>query len=187
MLSHPQLQLLPLISAIASLRVRGSLRKPPRTHDVTVIAPAFFTPLSVMQVCSASMTTITPSGFKPSYSVFAICEHHLAPFVGRCHIAYIPKDGRILGLSKLARLSETFARRLQVQERLTSQIANTLFEGLKPLGVMVVIEAEHTCMTLRGVKKAGAVTVTSCVLGGFRKDPRTRSEAMALIKGNSWS
>jgi GTP cyclohydrolase I len=120
-------------------------------------------------------------------TIASICEHHLAPFVGRCHIAYIPKDGRILGLSKLARLSETFARRLQVQERLTSQIANTLFEGLKPLGVMVVIEAEHTCMTLRGVKKAGAVTVTSCVLGGFRKDPRTRSEAMALIKGNSWS
>jgi GTP cyclohydrolase IA len=120
-------------------------------------------------------------------NIASICEHHLAPFVGKCHIAYIPKDGRILGLSKLARLSETFARRLQVQERLTSQIANTLYEGLKPLGVMVVIEAEHTCMTLRGVKKPGAITVTSCVLGGFRKDSRTRSEAMALIKGNSWS
>jgi GTP cyclohydrolase I len=120
-------------------------------------------------------------------NIASVCEHHLAPFVGKCHIAYIPKDGRILGLSKLARLSETFARRLQVQERLTSQIANTLYEGLKPLGVMVVIEAEHTCMTLRGVKKPGAITVTSCVLGGFRKDSRTRSEAMALIKGNSWS
>ncbi len=118
-------------------------------------------------------------------NIASVCEHHLAPFVGKCHIAYIPKGGRILGLSKLARLSETFARRLQVQERLTSQIANTLYEGLKPLGVMVVIEAEHTCMTLRGVKKPGAITVTSCVLGGFRKDPRTRAEAMALIKGNS--
>ncbi len=117
-------------------------------------------------------------------SIASVCEHHLAPFVGRCHIAYIPKNGRILGLSKLARLAETFARRLQVQERLTSQIANTLYEALKPLGVMVVIEAEHTCMTLRGVKKPGAITVTSCVLGGFRKDPRTRAEAMALIKGN---
>ena len=113
----------------------------------------------------------------------SICEHHLAPFVGRCHIAYIPKDGRIVGLSKLARLAEVFARRLQVQERLTSEIANTLYEGLKPLGVMVVIEAEHTCMTLRGVKKPGALTITSTVLGGFRKDPRTRAEAMALIKG----
>jgi GTP cyclohydrolase I len=117
-------------------------------------------------------------------SIASVCEHHLAPFVGRCHIAYIPKNGRIVGLSKLARLAESYARRLQVQERLTSSIANTLYEELKPLGVMVVIEAEHTCMTLRGVRKPGAITVTSCVLGGFRKDPRTRAEAMALIKGN---
>jgi len=117
-------------------------------------------------------------------SIASICEHHLAPFVGRCHIAYIPKNGRILGLSKLARLAETFARRLQVQERLTTEIAHTLYEGLKPLGVMVVIEAEHTCMTLRGVRKPGAITVTSAVLGGFRSDSRTRAEAMALIKGN---
>jgi GTP cyclohydrolase IA len=116
-------------------------------------------------------------------SIASLCEHHMAPFVGKCHIAYIPKDGKILGVSKLARLAETFARRLQLQERLTSEIANTLFELLKPLGVMVVIEAEHTCMTLRGVKKSGAKTVTSAVLGGFRKDPRTRAEAMALITG----
>ena len=116
-------------------------------------------------------------------SIASLCEHHLAPFVGKCHIAYIPKNGNILGVSKLARLAETFARRLQLQERLTSEIANTLFDQLQPLGVMVVIEAEHTCMTLRGVKKPGATTVTSAVLGGFRKDPRTRAEAMALITG----
>jgi GTP cyclohydrolase IA len=116
-------------------------------------------------------------------AIASVCEHHLAPFTGKCHIAYIPKGGRIVGLSKLARISEIFARRLQVQERLTQQIANTLFEGIQPLGVMVVIEAEHTCMTLRGVKKSGAKTVTSCVLGGFRSDPRTRAEAMSLIKG----
>ncbi|MBA3322100.1 MAG: GTP cyclohydrolase I FolE [Pyrinomonadaceae bacterium] len=117
--------------------------------------------------------------------IASICEHHLAPFVGRCHIAYIPKDGRILGLSKLARLADTFARRLQVQERLTSEIADTLYHGLKPVGVMVVLEAEHTCMTLRGVKKPGALTITSALRGGFRKDSRTRAEAMALIQGRS--
>ena len=118
-------------------------------------------------------------------SIASLCEHHLAPFVGKCHIAYIPKHGNMLGVSKLARLAETFARRLQLQERLTSEIANTLFQQLQPLGVMVVIEAEHTCMTLRGVKKPGAMTVTSAVLGGFRKDPRTRAEAMALITGKT--
>jgi len=116
-------------------------------------------------------------------SIASVCEHHLAPFVGKCHIAYIPKGGRIVGLSKLARIAEIFSRRLQVQERLTQQIANTLYDELKPLGVMVVVEAEHTCMTLRGVKKPGAITITSAVLGGFRRDSRTRAEAMSLIKG----
>ncbi len=116
-------------------------------------------------------------------SIASVCEHHLAPFVGKCHIAYIPKGGRIVGLSKLARIAEIFSHRLQVQERLTQQIANTLFDELEPLGVMVVVEAEHTCMTLRGVKKPGSKTITSAVLGGFRKDPRTRAEAMSLIKG----
>ena len=113
----------------------------------------------------------------------SVCEHHLAPFFGKCHIAYIPSGGRIVGLSKLARITDIFSKRLQVQERLTQQIAETLFENLKPLGVMVVMEAEHTCMTMRGVKKAGSKTITSAVLGGFRKDPRTRAEAMSLIKG----
>src|SRR4028119_1882792 len=115
--------------------------------------------------------------------IASVCEHHLAPFVGKVHIAYIPKDGRIVGLSKLARIAEIFARRLQVQERLTSQIANTLFTELQPLGVMVVIEAEHTCMTLRGVKKPGAITITSAFRGGFRKDRRPRAEARALVRG----
>jgi GTP cyclohydrolase I len=116
-------------------------------------------------------------------SIASVCEHHLAPFVGVVHIAYIPKGGRIVGLSKLARIAEIFSHRLQVQERLTQQIAQTLFDELQPLGVMVVMEAEHTCMTLRGVKKPGAKTITSSVLGGFRTDARTRAEAMSLIKG----
>ena len=116
-------------------------------------------------------------------SFSSVCEHHLAPFIGKCHIAYIPKDGRIVGLSKLARLVEVFSKRLQVQERLTQEIANALNDNLKPRGVMVVMEAEHTCMTMRGVKKAGAKTITSSVLGGFRSDARTRAEAMSLIKG----
>ncbi len=116
-------------------------------------------------------------------SFSSVCEHHLAPFIGKCHVAYIPKGGRIVGLSKLARIAETFSKRLQLQERLTQQIAQTLFDNLDPIGVMVVVEAEHTCMTIRGVKKPGAVTITSAVLGGFRKDSRTRAEAMSLIKG----
>lgn len=116
--------------------------------------------------------------------LYSMCEHHLLPFFGKAHVAYIPK-GNIIGLSKIPRIVEVFARRLQVQERLTSEIADTLYHGLKPVGVMVVVEAEHTCMTLRGVKKTGALTITSALRGGFRKDPRTRAEAMALIQGRS--
>jgi GTP cyclohydrolase I len=104
------------------------------------------------------------------------------PFHGLAHIAYIPNGGRILGLSKLARVVEAFARRPQIQERLTTQIAHVLEEGLEPKGVMVVIEAEHLCMSMRGIKKPGTTTVTSAVLGNFRRDPRTRAEAMAHIK-----
>ena len=113
--------------------------------------------------------------------LYSICEHHMVPFHGLAHIAYIPNGGRILGLSKLARVVEAFARRLQIQERLTTQIAELLDEGLRPKGVMVVIEAEHLCMSMRGVNKPGARTVTSVVRGNFRRDPRTRAEAMALI------
>jgi len=114
--------------------------------------------------------------------LYSVCEHHMVPFHGKAHIAYIPEGGRILGLSKLARIVDMYARRLQIQERLTTQIAELLDEGLKPKGVMVVIEAEHLCMSMRGIKKPGAVTVTSAVRGGFRRDPRTRAEAIALIE-----
>ncbi|MEE8545653.1 MAG: GTP cyclohydrolase I FolE [Alphaproteobacteria bacterium] len=108
------------------------------------------------------------------------CEHHLAPIVGRIHVAYLPEH-RVVGISKLARLVDAFARRLQIQEKLTAQIANTIHEVLEPKGVAVVIEATHQCMTTRGVHKPGAVMVTSRMLGTFRSDPKTRREVLAMI------
>jgi GTP cyclohydrolase I len=114
--------------------------------------------------------------------LYGACEHHLIPFAGRAHVAYIPgPDGRITGLSKIARLVEGFARRPQVQERLTTQIADALVEALRPDGVLVMIEAEHLCMSMRGVKKPGALTVTSAVRGLFKTNAATRAEAMSLI------
>lgn len=113
--------------------------------------------------------------------MYSMCEHHLLPFVGKAHIVYIPKDGKVIGLSKLARIVDNFARRPQIQERLTSQIADFLMENLDPLGVAVVIEAEHLCMTMRGARAAGAKTKTSALRGSMRSDARTRAEAMSLI------
>jgi GTP cyclohydrolase I len=116
--------------------------------------------------------------------LYSMCEHHLVPFMGRAHVAYIPgKHGRICGLSKLARVVDVFARRPQVQERMTSQIADTLVEHLDPQGVLVVIEAEHLCMSMRGVRKPGAITTTSAVRVIFASNIATRAEAMSLIKG----
>lgn len=112
----------------------------------------------------------------------SMCEHHLLPFTGKAHVAYIPRDGRITGLSKIARCVEGFAHRPQVQERLTSQIADAMDTALEPRGVLVVIEAEHSCMTLRGVKKPGSVTVTSAVRGTFKDDLKTREEGLRLLQ-----
>ena len=115
-------------------------------------------------------------------AVTSVCEHHLVPFAGRAHVAYIPgADGRITGLSKIARLVDGFAKRPQVQERLTTQIADALVEVLDPAGVLVMIEAEHFCMSMRGVKKPGSLTITSAVRGLFKTNAATRSEAMSLI------
>lgn len=113
--------------------------------------------------------------------LYSMCEHHMMPFIGKCHVAYIP-DGTITGLSKIARVVECFARRLQVQERLTTQIRDCLQDTLHPKGVAVVIEAEHTCMSMRGVQKADAITTTSAFSGIFLSDERTRNEFLQLIK-----
>jgi GTP cyclohydrolase IA len=115
--------------------------------------------------------------------LFSLCEHHLIPFIGKAHVAYIPNEqGQITGLSKLARVVDTLARRPQVQERLTTQIADAIGEALDPRGVLVVIEAEHLCMSMRGIRKPGSQTVTSAVRGQFRSSEATRAEAMGLIQ-----
>lgn len=117
--------------------------------------------------------------------VYSLCEHHMLPFIGLAHVAYIPnEDGRVCGISKLARLVDLYAHRLQVQERLTSQIADTLVKEMDPQGVMVVIECEHLCMTMRGVRKPGSKTTTSAVRGALKTSQRSRMEALTLIKEN---
>ncbi len=115
--------------------------------------------------------------------LYSFCEHHLLPFTGKAHVAYIPKGGRVTGLSKLARVISVLSQRLQVQERLTTQIADAVNDTLKPKGVMVIIEAEHLCMSMRGVRKPGTTTITSVVRGLFRENAATRAEAMSFITG----
>ncbi len=115
--------------------------------------------------------------------LYSVCEHHLIPFFGKAHIAYIPKGGRVTGLSKLARVVDILSKRPQVQERLTTQIAEIIMKKLKPRGVMVVIEAEHLCMSMRGIRKPGVLTVTSAVRGVFKENEKTRAETLALIGG----
>ena len=112
---------------------------------------------------------------------YSLCEHHLLPFFGKCHVAYIPTT-KVIGLSKIPRLVDVFSRRLQVQERLTNQIANTILDTIQPMGVAVVMEATHLCMSMRGVEKQNSVAVTSAMLGTFRSNPKTRSEFLELIK-----
>ncbi len=116
--------------------------------------------------------------------IYSLCEHHMLPFFGRCHIAYLP-DGKIVGLSKLARLADLYSRRLQVQERLTTQIATAISDILQPKGVGVVMEAQHLCMMMRGAEKQNSLATTSCMLGRFKTDARTRSEFLSLIRNSS--
>jgi len=114
--------------------------------------------------------------------LYSVCEHHLLPFIGKAYVAYIPKGGRVTGLSKIARVVDILSRRPQVQERLTTQIAEIMMSKLEPKGCMVIIEAEHLCMSMRGVKKPGTLTVTSAVRGIFQKNEKTRAETLALIR-----
>jgi GTP cyclohydrolase IA len=113
--------------------------------------------------------------------LYSMCEHHLLPFIGKAHVAYIP-NGKVIGLSKVARIVDVFARRLQIQEQLTTQIADALMQALHPVGVAVVIEAKHLCMMMRGVEKQNSVMTTSCLLGSFKEDARTRTEFLSLLK-----
>ena len=139
-----------------------------RTDPDTVINQALFT------------QTTTGMVIVKDIELYSLCEHHLLPFFGRAHVAYLPQ-GRIVGLSKLARVVDVFARRLQVQERLTTQIAGALAEALEPRGVGVIIEAQHLCMMMRGVEKQNSSTVTSCMLGRFRSDSKTRHEFLEIV------
>lgn len=138
-------------------------------------------PSGVMKVFKDGASGYDEMVIVKDIKIYSHCEHHIAPIVGVCHIAYIP-NGTIIGLSKLARLADVFARRLQVQERLTTQIADALMKELEPLGVAVVIDAEHLCMSSRGVEKQGSTTITSKLTGCFRDEPETRAEFMRLIK-----
>ena len=171
-----------LLEGIGEDPERYSLRRTPeRVADMfeEVLAGMFQTPekeLSVYETDKYDQIVLIKD-----IPVYSICEHHLLPFIGRAHVAYIPDKGRVTGLSKLVRVVQLYMRRLQVQENLTEQVASTLMDTLKPKGVMVVIEAEHLCMSMRGVQQPGTCTVTSSVKGIFRTNRATREETLALI------
>lgn len=145
----------------------GGLQKDPRTHLKTCFVEDGHDEIVLVK----------------DISFYSMCEHHLLPFYGKAHVAYLPSGGRIVGLSKLVRVIDTLSRRPQLQERLTSNVADIITEELKPKGVVVVIEAEHLCMSIRGVAKPGAITVTSAVRGLFRQNASSRIEVFSLIKG----
>ena len=160
----------------------GLLRTPRRVKDALEFLTSGYD-MDVKEILNGAIfeEDVDEMVLVKAIEVFSLCEHHLLPFFGKCHVAYIP-EGRIVGLSKIPRIVDVFSRRLQVQERLTTQIARALEEALAPKGVGVVMEAQHLCMMMRGVEKQHSEATTSCMLGRFKTDSRTRSEFLELIK-----
>ena len=171
-----------MLAAIGEDPDREGLRETPRRVDKSLTFLTSGYRADIDEIVNGALFTVEYNEMVMvrDIDVYSLCEHHLLPFFGRCHIAYIP-DGKVIGLSKIPRLVDVFARRLQVQERLTSQIAETIRARVKPLGVAVVMEATHLCMAMRGVEKQNSVTTTSAMLGVFREDARTRHEFLELI------
>jgi len=172
-----------LISIGEDTRREGLVKTPQRVAKAFRELTAGYT-IDVDKLINEALFEVTYSEMVlvKDIDFYSLCEHHLLPFFGKCHIAYIP-DGKVIGLSKLPRLVEAFSRRLQVQERLTSQIAETILKKVKPLGVAVVMEARHLCMEMRGAQSKGSPTVTSAMVGVFRTDPRTREEFLGFVNG----
>jgi len=171
-----------LLAALGEDPDREGLRETPRRVDKSLTFLTSGYRADIDQIVNGALFTVEYNEMVMvrDIDVYSLCEHHLLPFFGKCHVAYIP-DGRVIGLSKIPRIVDVFARRLQVQERLTMQIAETLEAKLHPLGVAVVMEATHLCMAMRGVEKQNSVTVTSAMRGVFHQDPRTRAEFLELI------
>jgi GTP cyclohydrolase I len=172
-----------LLAEIGEDPAREGLRETPRRVDKALrfLTSGYRTDIDELLNDALFVVDYNEMVIVRDIDVFSLCEHHMLPFFGKCHVAYIP-DGRVIGLSKIPRIVDAFARRLQVQERLTSQIARTIEEKARPLGVAVVMEATHLCMAMRGVEKQNSVTVTSAMLGAFHDDARTRSEFLGLIR-----
>jgi GTP cyclohydrolase I len=171
-----------LLAALGEDPEREGLRDTPRRVDKSLSFLTSGYRANVDDIVNGALFTVDYNEMVMvrDIDMYSLCEHHLLPFFGKCHVAYIP-DGRVIGLSKIPRIVDVFARRLQVQERLTTQIAETLEAKLQPLGVAVVIEATHLCMAMRGIEKQNSVTVTSAMRGVFHRDSRTRAEFLELI------
>jgi GTP cyclohydrolase I len=172
-----------LLAALGEDVNREGLRETPRRVDKSLrfLTSGYRTDIDALVNDALFTVDYNEMVIVRDIDLYSLCEHHLLPFFGKCHVAYVP-DGRVIGLSKIPRIVDAFARRLQVQERLTSQIAQTIQAKVRPLGVAVVMEATHLCMAMRGVEKQNSVTVTSEMLGVFQTDARTRAEFLGLIR-----